>query len=220
MNDQLCNEIESTLGQALLPSLTRQSAASDLFEAYIFSLIIEAARLEGAGVSYEDVSGVCPSVFVFRTSPGNIWSTTRPYTHAVLDFPDKPNLEAHVGVYVTGKSGVLHEADVLVLHQSEAAACRRGRVHPRHAKVILSAECKFYAAPVGLAQGRGFLGLSLDIGRNDTFFVMNTGSGSVEKLLASHGRKCEHNIHPSSSIDVDRLRNAFQTVLKDFKAKN
>jgi hypothetical protein len=39
-------------------------------------------------------------------------------------------LEAHMGVYVTGRSGLIHEADVLVLLAEEAELSRQNQVPP------------------------------------------------------------------------------------------
>src|SRR6266540_1961782 len=97
-NLSLVTEINQALRQCISsdPSLTTDSHASDLFEAYVFTLILLAADDLGASISYEDVFGRRPSRFVFRTSPGYIYSTERSYCHALIDFPGKPPLEAHV----------------------------------------------------------------------------------------------------------------------------
>lgn len=223
INDDLIDSIRRTLGNAITPSLSSASAANDLFEAYILMLILQAARNEGANLSYQNVYGARPSQFIFRTSPGYIYSTTHPYTHTIIEFPNKPILEAHVGVMVSGKSGVLHECDVLVLHRTEAEACRQSSVIPRHSKVVLSVECKFYTANIPLGLARSFMGLVSDLSSGSQtccFFVVNTGSTNVEKLLAHHNKFWEHQISPSFAVDVERLRNAFQNIFKNFKAKN
>src|SRR5258706_11949688 len=114
--EQLLAEIEQALSSALTPSLTRWSDGADLYEAYVFSLILDAATVEGAVISFRNVDGTPPTTFTFRTSPGHIYSRRRAYSHALLQFSDVPLLlEVHTGVYVSGKSGLIHEADVLVL---------------------------------------------------------------------------------------------------------
>ena len=65
--DDLLNEIENILGSAISPSLTTASDTSDIFEAYVFSLVLEAARTEGATVTYRDVFGNIPSNFISTT---------------------------------------------------------------------------------------------------------------------------------------------------------
>jgi len=197
--------------------LTIASAASDIFEAYVFTLLIEAARAEHAQVTFQNVDGKSTPTLTFRTSPGFIWSRAQPYTHAMILFPGKPALEAHLGVYVTGNSGVLHEADVAVMYSDEAETCRRERVAPRSKRVVLGAECKFYSTLPGLHLGRGFLGLCADMTGRELFFVMNTTATSIERLLSHRHREWDHQIVPGSPT-VARLRSSFQTVFKNFKS--
>jgi hypothetical protein len=218
----LLGDIQSALGSALIPSLTSASTANDLYEAYLFSIIIDAARAEGAArVDFRSRSQANPTVFVFRTSPGYLHSTTQDYGHAEIEFQGKPVIEAHLGVRIAGTSGVLHECDVCVLLQEEANVCRNSAttVAPRSARVVLSVEAKFYAGDLGLHLGREFLGFLSDTSIDKPFFVVNRTSDSIEKLLSHKGKLWEHNISPSNTRDVERLRNAFQTGFKDFNAK-
>jgi len=162
----LLADIQTALGHALIPSLTSVSAANDLYEAYLFGIIIQAARAEGANrVDFRSRTQTNPTVFVFRTSPGYLRSTTQDYGYAELEFHGKPVLEVHLGVRIAGASGVLHECDVCVLLQEEANVCRNSptTVAPRSARVILSVEAKFYAGDLGLHLGREFLGFLSDI---------------------------------------------------------
>lgn len=220
MRPQLVQEIRNALGAAVLPNLTAASAASDLYEAYVFGIVLDAARAEGAQITYEDVSGGVPTSFYFRTSPGQIWSTAHPYCHAVVEFPNKPALEVHVGIRSAGRSGVLHECDVAVMYRDEATACRSHRVPPRHSSLIISVECKFYTTDLPLHLARAFLGLGTDLRADACYFVVNTSSGTVEKLLEHHNRKWEHQIYPGATRDVERLRNSFQKAFKGFIARS
>ncbi len=201
------------------PTLSSASAASDLFETYVFTLVVRAAQAEGANVAYLDVNGAPVRAFVFRTSPGYIWSKTHAYTHAVLTFPGKEPLETHVGVRVAGKSGVLHELDVCVIRQSEADTARQNQVHPRSAKVIIGVECKFYTTPLPLNLARAFIGLGSDISSKNIIFVTNAESESVEKLLTARGKQWANRAVPATPVDVERLRGEFQTAFKYFKAE-
>jgi hypothetical protein len=136
------------------------SAGNDLYEAYVWSLVLEAAQRENATVRLLDRLGRPPTAFWFRTSPSDIFSSAHDYCHAQVDFPGCPSLEAHIGIYISGKSKVNHEADVAVLYKDEADVCRRDAVHPRSGKVLLTAERKFYIdSNVGIGLGRSFLGL-------------------------------------------------------------
>lgn len=216
-NSSLLTTIRASLGSSLTPSLSTTSSTSDVFEAYVFSIVLEAANIEGATITFQDVFGNTPSMFYFRTSPGYIFSTIQPYTHAVIQFPNKPVLEAHMGVRVTGKSGVLHECDVSVLHQSEATTCRNNFVSPRSSKLVMAIECKFYSTSIPLGLARAFIGLQTDLSAQESFFVVNTNSASVEKLLAKRDRYCGIDIIPSSPVTVDKLRSAFQNEFSRYK---
>src|SRR5262245_20019961 len=101
-------------------NLNSTSAANDIYEAYVFALAIQAAEREGATVTYENIFGLPTADIVFRSAPGHIFpskppSTQVPYTHAVISIPDKAPLELHQGIYVSGKSGLLHESDVAMV---------------------------------------------------------------------------------------------------------
>ena len=128
----LLAEIRSALGGAIAPNLTAKSQGADLYEAYIWSLVVQAAQSLGAAISFWDVHGNrVRADFVFRTSPGYIFSTARPYSHALISFENCPDLEAHVGIFVVGKSKVAPECDVAVLFSDEAYTCRQQNAHPR-----------------------------------------------------------------------------------------
>jgi hypothetical protein len=219
IRSDLLTEIQNTLGAATSASLTTSSDASDLFEAYVFSLAVRAAQTEGASVSYRDRSGKVPTNFIFRTSPGYIYSTTQAYCHAVIHFQNKPALEAHIGVRVVGKSEVLHECDVAILEQSEAERCRQRLVSPRSAKILMAVECKFYSTSLQLHLARSFLGLLSDLSAKDAIFVSNISSDSIEQLLSGRKRKWEHNLIPSATLEINRLCHEFQTSYKQYKAK-
>ncbi len=217
----LLSDIQAVLGSALPTTLTTSSAASDIYEAYLFSLVCQAARDQGGTVEFRSIESATPTTFIFRTSPGYISSTNADYGYAIIEFQNKPILEAHVGVRIAGASQVLHECDICVLMQDEADLCRNsgGNVAPRSAKVIISAEAKFYDSSLGLGLGRGFLGFTMDVSADKAFFVVNRTSSSIEKLLSHKKRLWEHNIQPQNSMDVNRLKYAFQTAFKDFNAK-
>ena len=162
-NQELLDAIEQSLGQAISPGISTSTAAYDLFEVFIFSLIIEAASNLNATVDFRNI-GDPPAApfnnqFTFRTSPGNIYSTAHSYTYARITFPQHDVLEAHGGIYVTGVSHNRHECDVAVLKSVDAENCRVNNVHPRSSDLWLATECKFYASQLGLDLGRSFLGL-------------------------------------------------------------
>lgn len=217
----LLAEIRATLGAAVAPNLTTASAGCDLFEAYIWSIIIEAARNEGAAVSYENSDCSIPGIFTFRTGPGRIYMSTPSspvYTHAVLAFPDKRVVEAHLGIYVSGYSQVQHECDTAVLLRDEATRCRQEKRNPRHTKLIIATECKFYSTNLGVDLARSFFGLITDVRGGDRRFVSNWTSAPVQQFF---GRRAELDLEvsPSNARQVAGLRGAFERTFRSFKAQ-
>jgi hypothetical protein len=215
----LLQAIQAALGPAILPSLTTASAGWDIFEAYVLSIILEAAEIEGATIGFRNIDGSVPTIFTFRTSPGHIWWNTQPYSHAEIQFSNLPLLEAHTGVYVSGKSGLIHEADVLVLLSEEAQLSRQNQVPPRSKRSIIAAECKFYSSGLRIGLARAFVGLCSDLSSRECFFITNITGVSVEKLLTHQRKKWQSPVQPSQVVAVERLRNAVQDVFKDFRAK-
>ena len=203
----------------LPPSLNNSSHGSDLFEAYILTLIVQAARLEGGSVAYETVDETTPTQFYFRTSPGHIYSRLHPYTHAVIDFGVRPPVEAHLGILVAGKSGVLHECDVAVLDRAEAQECRRNRTEPRSRTLTVSAEAKFYTTALGLNLARSFVGLISDLSVSFPCFVANTTSVSAMRLLAARRDRHWYDHVMVGQSSTDNLRSFFATAFHHYKAK-
>jgi hypothetical protein len=215
---QLLAQIRSAL-TPLPPSLTNSSRGSDLFEAYIFTLILQAARSEGATVSYETVFGAAPTQFYFRTSPGHIYSTRHPYTHAVIDFGRRPPLEAHLGILVSGRSQVLHECDVAVLDRAEAQECRQNRTEPRSRTLTLSAEAKFYTTTLGLDLARSYIGLISDLTASFPCFIANTTSVSAMRLLSARKERNWFDDVIIGQPSADLLRSFFARAFHYYKAR-
>ncbi|MEC6897223.1 hypothetical protein [Photobacterium piscicola] len=214
---KLLSALRKYLGNRKISNLLNNSN-SDLYEAYIFSIVLQAAKLQGANVYFEDVNGIITNNLLFRTSPGNIYSKAKNYTHAVVEFPDFKIVEVHIGVKVAGMSGVTHEADVAIIERSEGETCRIQNVHPRHTKLIFAVECKYYFTNLGINLARSFLGLDKEFNSKKVFFVSNTTSRSVEKVLSRHGRNWDRNIIPRFNNDANRLTSQFQVVFRDFIA--
>jgi hypothetical protein len=214
----LLTAIRSALAP-LPPSLTNTSDGSDLFEAYVLTLIVEAARLEGGTVSYETVDGTAVTQFYFRTSPGHIYSTRHPYTHAVIDFGTRPPLEVHLGIRVAGKSQVLHECDVAVLDRAEARECRRNRTEPRSRTLEISAEAKFYTTSLQLNLARSYVGLVTDLSVSFPCFVTNSTSASAMRLLAARKERHWYDRVMVGQSSTDLLRSFFATAFHHYKAR-
>lgn len=210
--------------QQLLPAIVSQTswdlaADEDRFEGYLFSLVLNAAEKEGAQIGFENCNGPFTGVATFRTSPGHLWSDARPYTHAVIQFPNCPALEAHVGVYITGRSKLYHEADVAVLSRAVARTCRVDRTDPPASEAVLLLECKYYSGDPGISLGREFLGLSAECGKDQSVFVTNMSAPRLQQLFEQHDREWGHNVVPSRQDDVGRLVGFAQRAFTRYKAR-
>lgn len=221
LRSTLLTEIQQALGQAVSPSLTTQSNVSDVYEGYIFTILLRAARTEGAQVLLSSRQGHTPGQFYFRTSPGYLKSERHNYGHARLCCARSPPLEVHMGVRVAGGSNVLHECDLSIIDSNEAELCRTNpqTLAPRSSRVRIAVEAKFYTTPLPLHVGRGFLGLVRDLSSDNSFLVFNREAESIERLLAHKKREWENNILPTNNVPVGRLTSAFQIAFKNYKAR-
>ncbi|RKT83961.1 hypothetical protein SAMN05421805_11265 [Saccharopolyspora antimicrobica] len=213
--NRLIGEISRLLATGAV-SYDSMSRASDVYEGYIFSLLVDTASRHGARVHYEDVHGAYARELVFRTGPGQLYADSHPYTHAVIEFDGAPPLEVHLGVYVQGTSGVLHECDVLVLPVEEAELSRTQRIAPRGSQCVLVIECKYYVSSLGIGLARNFEGLRADIRTQNELFVSNTGSSSIVRYLDARKRGFERNVVPNSPQAVylqAEVRKAFKGYL-------
>jgi hypothetical protein len=195
-------------------------AAWDRYEAFVWLLVIQAARQEGAQVTLQDVNLNSASAPILRTSPGVISSNAQPYTHAVIVFPGKPILEAHVGIQIAGKSTVPHECDVVVLDRVEAQACRDSGANPRYKSALIIAECKYYpTSNLSLKLSREFLGFCKEMRKIDCFFVASRSSAPVLKVLSHSNCHRQTNVLPNSQPSVS-LIHAFREKFNHFNALN
>ena len=174
------------------------SDAWDVYEGFVFSLVVATASRHGAKVSYRDVFGNPTKDLVFRTSPGQLYGDSKPYTHAVIEFDGAPPLEVHIGVRVQGSSRVLHERDGLVLPAEEAELSRWERIAPRGSQCVLVIECKFYTSGLDIGHARNFEGLRVDIRTQNELFVSNTGAPHVVRYLNSRKREFERDVMPNT----------------------
>lgn len=216
---QLIAAIDQALTPSVVSNLTAASAAWDLFKAYLMLLILEAARNQGATVTFSAIQSPPSGSLYFRSSPGALYSHEHNYCYAIVEFPNLEPLEVHIGVYVIGKSTIIHECDIAVIRQGEAELCRSHRSHPRYTGLVASVECKFYSTGLGVNLGRSFLGLVADIKSEDRFFVTNISSKRVEKMLTHHKKQWEHEVVPRNPLDVNRFRTLFEDLFKRFKSR-
>ncbi len=220
IEQDLWDEIVNSLGAVSNSNLSSVSAGDDLYEAYIWSLVLDAAEREGASISLRDNTCTTTTDFWFRTSPSGIASDAHPYCHAQIEFQHCPPLEAHIGIFVSGRSKVKHECDVAVLFKSEADASRANNAHPRFSKALLTVECKFYInSNVGIGFGRSFLGLIHDIQNGQRYFVSTRATQSVSRLFAKHNKEYEIGLSPMEPDLEMRLRGSFEKAFRDFKSQ-
>ena len=186
----LLNSLRRSLGSGVRPVATvsgaNPTADDDLYEAYLFGLVLRAARNVGFRVSFENAGGPV-NVIKLRASPGRIMAYHKKgpnFTHAVLEYVDRPPLELHTGVRISGKSKVAHEADLLLLRKSDADYARDKNVLPLSSKALLHVEAKFYSKIVGLNLAREFLGLNADISAQTSMFVYTIAAPSAAALVA------------------------------------
>ena len=213
LRSDMWNDINVAIGSATGANLSAASAGNDLYECYVWALVLEAARREGGTIRLMTRSGVPATTFYFRTAPTSIFSVLHDYCHAELRLPRAPVLEAHIGIYVSGKSRVNHECDVAVVYQDEANTCRWNSVHPRSSKVVLSVECKYYlSSSLGVDLGRSFLGLVDDIYADGRFFVSTQNTGSIDRLFSRHKKEYEIGLSPLAPDQEVRLRGSFEKI--------
>jgi hypothetical protein len=218
---RLRSQLPAALPTAMRASGAQATAGSDLYEAYLLALLLNAARVEGYGINIRDGNGRPPTVFNLRRSPGRLssaGSALMPFCHAVLSAPDKPSLEAHTGVAVIGRSRVAHEADLVLLREAEANRCRALGIDPPSRATLLVVEGKYYRRPIGLDIAREFLGLCSDLATPDKALAASIPSPSLVNLLA--GRRAQHEVGvlPRRKGEADLLA-LFGRVLRNYRGR-
>jgi hypothetical protein len=208
------------------PSFNTTTHVADIYEAYIFSLVIRAAMNEGAvseqggSLTFRDPQDQITTDLLFRRSPGQIYSELQPYTHAVIEFMGKPPLEVHVGIKAIGRLKVARECDIAVLYRDRAISCRSQRRIPKAADIVIAIECK-HVETLDLEAASEFIGLASDLRVKESwFFVSSSASESVARMLANDRKEWHQEVVPNKSNNVNRLMYALQTSLKNFKARH
>jgi len=212
-------ELPNALSTALTASGFEASAGNDLYEAYLFALVLRAARSEGYSVEFANGNGLSPDVFRLRRSPGRL-PTGSQFTYAILSLPDgsKDPLEVHTGVAVIGKSKVAHEADVLVLPHFDAERCRQLRIDPPSHVGRLVVEGKYYSTPVSLGIGRQFLGLTVDLSAKHMLLAATVTSSSVVHLLEGRSKSYEVGVLPGRKAEGD-LQARIAIALRSYRQR-
>lgn len=122
-----------------------------------------------------------PRIFIFRGSPGRIYSAINDYGYALCSH-NGHSFEVHVDVQHYGSSKVLHEIDVSIIEHDEGDRCRQNRTNPSAGKTKGAVECKFYGSNLGTTLIRTFVGLTDDLGAlKISRFVTNHTSRTISK---------------------------------------
>lgn len=214
--DDLVLAIEQAIG--VLQSVYRGNAdESDLYEASLLVVCLEAARSAG-GTALLTQDGRNPAASLrFRRSPGNVWSGD--FTYVLVGFPGtQKKLEIHLGVFVAATtSKVAHECDVAVLDHQEAERSRRAMVHPRSRGLVAAIEAKHYGASPGLGIGRGFLGLAQELGGKKCSLVFpSQSSTTLGALIAKKDSEAYPQLLPGTTA-ADRLRSKLDQAMRNWK---
>jgi hypothetical protein len=225
INASLLQSIRLRLGRTINPDFGVATNVADLYEAYIFSLVIRAALNEGAvpdqggSIGFRDPDNQPTSRLLFRRSPGQIYTATQLYTHAVIEFAGKPALETHVGIKAVGRLKVARECDIAVLYRDKAIACRSQKRLPKASEILLAIECK-HVEELSLEAASEFLGLASDLRvKEEWFFVSSSTSEGVARMLANARKAWHHEVVPGKPNNVNRLMYSLQNVFKNFQAK-
>lgn len=185
----------------------QKSAAHDIYEGYILTLLLIAADNEGWKPDRRDGKNNPTNHVVFRLGPGRLPSGN--FTHFLLTKPGKADLEAHIGVKVIGKApyvktvkrksaNVVHEFDLLVLTASAAKVSRSTGLDPPRSSVVAHAEAKFYGGNLPLPLGRAVVGLAAECDlAGKSVLVTNQNGATVEDLVAHYGVAFRFLVTPS-----------------------
>lgn len=214
--DELIAAVEQAIG--LLSGTYKGSAQeSDLYEAALLTTAVDAAERAGGQVAMMQQGAPLSGPATFRTGPGNLWNTA--FTYASAYFPGSGRtLEIHLGAKVIGASGVAHECDVALIDADECERSRSLGAHPRRTKVIAALEAKHYAASPGIGVGRGFLGLSQELGGTKCFLVFPAeASASLGTLIARKGPECFPAVTPGGAA-ADRLVSLLEQRIRNWFA--
>ncbi|NBH12464.1 hypothetical protein [Amycolatopsis sp. SID8362] len=212
----LITNIESAIG-ALQAAYRSGADESDLYEASLLVLCLDAARAAGGTVMLTDDGRYSVTSARFRRSPGNLWSSG--FTYALVTFPGTPKaLEVHLGVFVAAsKSRVAHECDVAILDHTEAERSRQGAVHPRSQKLVAVIEAKHYSTSPSLGVGRAFLGLAQELGQVKCSLVFpSRSSASIAGLAARHTSEAYSELMAGNEAAL-RLRSRLDQAIRNWK---
>jgi hypothetical protein len=215
----LINHLTAQIG-ALDATYQASAAASDLYEAALWVLAVDA--IKAAGATKVEVAGPMTTggspLPTFRTQPGSLWSGN--FTFAVASFATtQRQCEVHLGVKVVGESGVAHECDVAIIEEREAQRSRTGSVHPRKSGLVAAVEAKNYVASPGIGVGRSFIGLATELGHpKSSLSFPAAGAPNLMRLLARRSSECFDEAIPGGNGSVGLEANLAR-LIRNWRAR-
>lgn len=219
----LLTDVEAALGVSVELGYASKAKQHDLYEAYVLTLLLQAAHAKGWALALRDGWGRPVTSALFRLGPGRLPS--RSYTLVHLSRSGEPDLEIHLGVKVSGctpvavspptaSSRLLHEFDLLVLPARIAEACRTGNSDPNYAAVVLHAEMKYYGGKLSLPVGRAAVGMAVEcVLAGKSVLVTNRLGYTVQDLVEHHGVTFRYRVLPTNPTAEYHLVKHFQTLL-------
>ncbi len=162
-------EIEAAANELAMAAPSIGSGLGNAYEAWVALELAKALRDLGLFVQARDCQDTPTHEFFFRRNPGKIKSaSTHPYNqpcHFTVDGASDV-LEIHAGVQHRGMSDDLHEIDISVVPQAEAAATRALAKGGAHVGTrCLALELKEYGDESFIDKGipRALLGVMADL---------------------------------------------------------
>lgn len=216
-------DVEAALGMGVNLGYASKAKQHDLYEAYVLTLLLQAAYAEGWTLELRDGWSRLVTTPVFRLGPGRLPSCR--YTLVHMSRTGTPDLEVHLGVKVSGRTPVgmspatssrrlLHEFDLLVLPATVADACRASNTDPDYSAVVLHAEMKYFGGKLSLPVGRASVGMAVEcVLAGKSVLVTNRLGYTVQDLVEYHGVTFRYRILPVNPIAVHHLIKHFRTFL-------
>ena len=200
-------EVKTALGVLAKHSM-QSTKAWDLYEVLVFGAGVASAREIGTA-KLLDAAGNRTNRYLFRSSPGPLARPAQQFTHAEIHLAGHPELEMHTGIWVLGKSQLPHECDCVVLLKAEADAVRAAGRAPLWGHVLMHVESKYYGPPIPFGHGRGFLGLSWDLGWHGSTLVINRDSVNAMALVRRSKKAAALRLAPGDKTDLAQLKRRF-----------
>lgn len=215
---QAIGDMKQALRQVQLPGyLQAPDKVGKCYEIYILDLVMDVASHVATNCQLKDRRGNATNNPIVRGSPGVLHSTNDAYTHAEISFNRQPALEAHVSIQFEGRSGVVHEADVVLVRANDVDVFRKLGCPPPGSIIIWAAECKRLGRDPDVGLAREALGLRTDLGPTRHTCVSNRHGQSWSRLLSAYGCRWDSMVEPGSNRSVARFRARLKRALQEYE---